>query len=84
MWQRLGSRKISWDFAVLVKIIKKRGKFMGFDPSGDDQQVAVTCLKLITSKPRLTSPSDMSSARVLCGIRRMTAFVGFSDLGQNE
>jgi hypothetical protein len=51
MWQRLGSRKISWDFAVLGKVIKKRGRFMVFDSSGGDRWVAVICLMLITSKP---------------------------------
>jgi hypothetical protein len=40
--------------------------------------VAVICLTLITSKPRLTSPSDISSAGVLCGRWRITAFMGFS------
>jgi hypothetical protein len=28
MWQRLGSLKISWDFAVLGKVIMNRGMFM--------------------------------------------------------
>jgi hypothetical protein len=82
MW--LSSWKISWDFAVLGKVIRKRRRFIGFDPSGGYRRVAVICLMLITSKPRLTSPSDMSSAGVLCGRLRITAFVGFSDLGYNE
>jgi hypothetical protein len=34
MWQRLLSRKISWDFAVLGKVIKKRRRFIISDPSG--------------------------------------------------
>jgi hypothetical protein len=66
MWQRLGSRKISWDFAILGKVIRKRWRFMVFHPSGGDGLVAVICLTLITSKLRLTSPSDMFSAEVLC------------------
>jgi hypothetical protein len=74
MWQRLGSRKISWDFAVLGKVIRKKGKFMCFDPSGSDRRVAVIFLTLITSNPRLTSESDMSSVGVLCGLH---GFFGF-------
>jgi hypothetical protein len=67
MWQRLCSREISWDFAVLGKVIRKRGRFMFVDPSEGDRKVALICLTLITSNPRLTSPSDMYSAGVLCG-----------------
>jgi hypothetical protein len=84
MWQRLCSGKISWDFAVLDKVIKKRGKFMVVDPSEGDRWVAVISLTLITSNPRLTNPSDMYSARVFCGRWLITVFIGFSDLGQNE
>jgi hypothetical protein len=34
MWQRFCSQKISWDFAVLGKVIRKRGRVMVVDPSG--------------------------------------------------
>jgi hypothetical protein len=81
MWLRLGSQKILGDFAVHGKAIRKRGRFMVFDPSGGDPWVAVICLTLITSEPRLTSPSYMFSAGVLCGRWRITALMGFSDLG---
>jgi hypothetical protein len=67
MWQRLCSRKISWDFVVFDKVIRERGRFMFVDPSEGDRLVAVICLTLITSNPRLTSPSDIFSAGVLCG-----------------
>jgi hypothetical protein len=30
MWQRLGTRKISWAFAVLGKVIRKKGRYMVF------------------------------------------------------
>jgi hypothetical protein len=60
MWQRLGRRKISWDFAVLGKVTRKRGRFVVLGSSGDDRRVVVICLTLTTSKPRFTSPSDMS------------------------
>jgi hypothetical protein len=66
--------KISWDFPALGKVIRKRGRFMIFDTSVGDRRVAVICFTLITSKPMLTSPSDMSSVGVLCGRRRVTAF----------
>jgi hypothetical protein len=31
MWQRLGRWKIPWDFAVLGKVTRKRGRFVAFD-----------------------------------------------------
>jgi hypothetical protein len=67
MWQRLGSRKISWNFAVLGKVIRIRGMFMAFDPSGMTDGWLSSALTLVTSNPRLTSPSDVSSAGVICG-----------------
>jgi hypothetical protein len=75
------SRKISWDFVILGKVIRKRGRFMVVDPSEGDRQVAVICSTLITSNTRLNSPSDISSAGMLCGRWHITAFIGFSDLG---
>jgi hypothetical protein len=80
MWQRLCSRKISWDFVVLGKVIRKSWRFMVVDPTEGDRRVAVICMTLITSNPRLTSPSDISSAGVLWSRCRITAFIGFSDL----
>jgi hypothetical protein len=38
----------------------------------------------MTSKPRLTSLSDMSSAELLMGRWRMIALIGFSDFGKEE
>jgi hypothetical protein len=81
MLQRLGRLKISWDFDVLDKVTRKRGRFVVLDFSGGDRRVAVICLTLITSKPRLTSQSQISSAGVFCGKWRITAFIGFLDLG---
>jgi hypothetical protein len=66
-WQGLGSRKISWDFDVLGKVIRKRGRFKVFDTSGGDRRMVVIYLALITTKLRLTSPSNVSSAGVVCG-----------------
>jgi hypothetical protein len=54
-------RKMSWDFVVLVKVIRKRGRFMIVDPSEGDRRVVVICLTLITSNPRFTILSDISS-----------------------
>jgi hypothetical protein len=71
---------ISWDSGVLGEVIRKRGRFTVDVPSGDDQQVADICLALITSKPRFTNPSEMSSAGVLSGRWHITAFIGFWDL----
>jgi hypothetical protein len=82
MWQRLGRRKISWDFAVLGKVTRKKGRFIILDSSGGDRRVDVICLTLTTSKPRLTSPSEISSAGVVYGRWRITAFMGFSDLAK--
>jgi hypothetical protein len=74
---------MSWDFGVLGKITRKSGR-MTLDASGGDRRVVVICLTLITSKPRLTSQSEMSSAGVFCGRWRITAFMGFSFLGKKE
>jgi hypothetical protein len=84
MWQRLERRKISWNFVVLGKVIRKRGRFMAVDQSEGDRRVVVIYLTLITSTPRVTSLSDISSAGVLCGRWLINAFIGFSDFGQNE
>jgi hypothetical protein len=81
MCQRLGSGIFFWDFAVLGKDIRKREWFMVVDLSEVDRRVALIRLTLITSIPRLTSPSATSSARVFCGRCRFTAFIGLSDLG---
>jgi hypothetical protein len=77
MWQRFGIRKISWEFAVLGRVLRNRGRLEIFGSSEDDRRVVVICVTLTTSKPRLTSPSDMSSAGVLIGRCRITAFMGF-------
>jgi hypothetical protein len=54
---------------------------MILDSSGGERWVAVIFLTL-TMKPRLTRPSEISSAGVLCCSWRITAFMGFSDLGE--
>jgi hypothetical protein len=57
MWQRLVSRKNSWDFAFLGKVIKKRGRFTVVYPSDGDRRVAVVCLTLITpNQPEAHQP----------------------------
>jgi hypothetical protein len=81
MWQRLDSLKISWDFWVLGRVTRNRGKVTGFE-SSVDRRAEDICLTLTTSKPRSTSPSDISFAGVLLGSWRNTAFTGFSDLGK--
>jgi hypothetical protein len=65
VWQRLVSLNISWDFDVLGKIMRKRERFTVDVPSAVDRRVAGICLMLITSKPRSSIPSEMSSAGVV-------------------
>jgi hypothetical protein len=65
MWQRLGRQKISWDFADLGKVTRKSGREVTLDSSGGDRRVVVICLTLTTSKPRLTSPSEIFLVGVL-------------------
>jgi hypothetical protein len=55
--------------------------FIVIDPSAGNQRVADICLTLITSKPRFTNPSQMSSVRVVNGRCHITAFIGFWDFG---
>jgi hypothetical protein len=58
-----------------------RGMLTVVGPSAGNQQVADICLMLITSKPRFTNPSEMSSVGVVNGRCRITAFIGFWDFG---
>jgi hypothetical protein len=48
---------------------------MVVDPSVGERSVAVICLTLITSNPRLTSPSYIYPAWVLCGRWRITVYM---------
>jgi hypothetical protein len=82
IWQRLFSLKISWDFDILGKVIRKRGMFIVVVSSAGDGWLVDICLTLITSKPRFTNPSEMSYAGAETGRCRITAFVGFWDFGQ--
>jgi hypothetical protein len=54
----------SWDFAVLGKVIRNKGRLTVDVPSGGVRRVVVICLTLMTSKPRITNPSEISSAGV--------------------
>jgi hypothetical protein len=80
IWQRVGGLNISWNFDVLGKVMRKRGRFTVDDPSAGDLRVADSCVALMTSKPRPTNPSEMSSAGLVNGRCRITAFIGFRSL----
>jgi hypothetical protein len=81
MRQKLLSWNIFWEFDILVKIMKKKGRStVNILPSGD-RWVADISLTLITSKPRSTNPSQMSSAGEVTGGGRITVFTSFWDLG---
>jgi hypothetical protein len=84
MWQSLDSLKISCDFAILGSVIRNKGRGFVVVPSVGDRRVVVICLTLLTSKPQFTKPSEMSSAGVLGGRCRMTAFMAFWSLGKKE
>jgi hypothetical protein len=81
IWQRLVSSDICWNFDVLGKVMRKRGRFTVVVPSAEEPRLADICLTLITSKPRPTNPSEMFSAGAVNGSCRITALVGFWDLG---
>jgi hypothetical protein len=66
MWQRLDNLNKSWDFVVLGRVRRNKGRVICVVPSEDLRAVDI-CLALITSKPRFTSPSAMSSAGVFIG-----------------
>jgi hypothetical protein len=72
---------ISWDFVVIGKVIRNKGRLTWDVPSAEDLLVDDICLTLIKSNPRPTKPSEMSSAGVLNGRCRITALMGFWDLG---
>jgi hypothetical protein len=80
-WQRLVSLNISWDFDILGKVRRKRGKFTVDDPSADDRRTDDICLTLITPKPMPTNQSQMSPAGVVNRRCRITVFIGFWNLG---
>jgi hypothetical protein len=75
--KRLVSLNIPWDFNVLGKAIRKRGMITVVLLSASDRRVIDVCLTLITSKPKFTNPSEMSSARVDTGRCRILAYTGF-------
>jgi hypothetical protein len=66
MWQRLDNLNRSWDFVVLGRVTRNKGRGRCVVPS-EDLRAVVICLTLITSKPKSTSPSAMSSAGVFIG-----------------
>jgi hypothetical protein len=74
MPQWLLNLNISWDFDDLGKVMRTRGRITVDVPSAGDRRTAEICLTLITSKPRLTSPSELSFAGVVNGRCRITAF----------
>jgi hypothetical protein len=49
---------------LLCKVTRKSDRFITLDSSGGDRRVAVICLTLTTSKPRLTSPSEVAYHRL--------------------
>jgi hypothetical protein len=80
-WQRLISLNISWDFAGLGEGIGKRGMLTVVVLFACDRRVIDIFLSLITSKPRFTNPTEMSSAGVENGRCRITAYTGLWDVG---
>jgi hypothetical protein len=65
----------------LGKVSRKRGVFTVVVLSVGDRRVAEICLMLIISKPRFTSPSEIFSGGAVNGRCRITALIGFWDLG---
>jgi hypothetical protein len=62
--QRSVKRKISWNFAVLGKVMRNKGGFLDRVPSYSDRRVVDICLTLMMKKPRSISPLEMSCAGV--------------------
>jgi hypothetical protein len=81
MWQRDVKRKISWDFAALDKVMRHTGRSFNTVPSDGDRRVVDICLTLMMSKPMSISPSEMSCAGAFKDRWRITALMGFRDLG---
>jgi hypothetical protein len=57
--------------------MRNKGRLLVLAPSVCDRRVVVICLTLTTSKPRLTNPSEISSAGVLRGRGCVWFFHGF-------
>jgi hypothetical protein len=81
MWQKLGRLKISCDFAILGKVIRNKVRFLVVASSEGNLRVVVICLTLNNVKPQVSSPPKVSLAGVLDGRWRITASMGFWDLG---
>jgi hypothetical protein len=73
--------KISRNFDVVGKVIRKMGMFTLLVPSAGDRRLAVICLTLIISKPRFTDPPEVSYAGAETGRCGIAAFIGYWDLG---
>jgi hypothetical protein len=67
MWQRYWSLKISWDFAVLRRVMRNKGRFLVAASWNGDRREFVICLTLTTSNPRVTSPSEIFCAGAVIG-----------------
>jgi hypothetical protein len=79
--QSLVGLNIISDLDVPGKVMRKRGRFGVDVPPSGDRRVADICLTLITSKPVSINPSEISSAGVVNGKCRITAFIDFRNLG---
>jgi hypothetical protein len=73
---------MSWDFDVISKIMRSRGRFTVDGSLAGNRRVADICLTLIMPKPKPTNPSEMSSAGVVNRRCRVTAIISFWDLAQ--
>jgi hypothetical protein len=77
IWQTLFSFNISQDFDILSKVMRKRGIFTVVVLSTGDQRAVDICLRLLTTNPRFTQSSEISSAGATTGTCRITAFIDF-------
>jgi hypothetical protein len=72
--------KIFFDFSVGGRVMRKREGCWVTHFSDVDPRLVDVCLILIMSKPKSTSPSEMSWTGVLVG-RCTIALIDFSDFG---
>jgi hypothetical protein len=72
---------ISWDFAFLINVTRNRGRVSKWVCPFGALRLVVNCLTLMTLNPKPSRLLEISSAGVSRGKWRITALIGFTELG---
>jgi hypothetical protein len=78
----VGQFEKSWDFAVLGKVLRNKGRLTICDPSGGVRPTVVISLTLMTSKPRLIRPPEISWKVTNCSLNWFFRYWEISEVGK--